>query len=125
MTMAEIHALYRIFDADNELLYVGITNNPTGRMMDHLRSQWWAPRITQITFEHFGDRGELKTAERRAITTEGPVYNVAHAREWSQDIEDDTDAGWFIEEYGEAEPHTERERASLAAAAELMGDLLK
>ena len=114
----KVNALYRIFDADDELLYVGITNNPRGRAMDHVRLKPWARRISYITFEHFRSRDELVAAERKAVAGECPTFNVAHNRG------DITNDDWEVEEYGPEPPCTDADRASFAAAADVMGKLL-
>lgn len=124
--MAEVNALYRIFDADDGLLYIGITNNPMGRMMGHLRSQRWARRISYITFEHFNNRAELEAAERKAIIAEGSEFNVTHSHGgYSQELADEIESGYFIEEYGpEDDTYADVDRAAFKAAADVMGKLL-
>jgi hypothetical protein len=54
-------ALYRHFDADGRLLYVGIS------MQD----------IATVRIEWFYSRKEALQAELRAITTENPAHNLA------------------------------------------------
>lgn len=71
-------ALYRFYDRNETLLYVGITGNPRGRLRGHLRSQSWAKEIARATFEHFDTREKVKDAERSAIQTEHPLHNVQH-----------------------------------------------
>lgn len=115
----EVNALYRIFDADDELLYIGITNNPRSRMMDHVRTKGWARRIAYITFEHFSSRDELFATERQAVADEFPTFNVAHNR--GDDATDDT---WEIEEYGPELSCTDVDRTAFAGAAAVMGKLL-
>jgi predicted GIY-YIG superfamily endonuclease len=89
-----IHALYRAFDRNDVLLYVGITNNPRGRMHAHMRSQHWARHIKYITFEHFSTREKLKAAERSAISTEFPAYNRTYANPVEpHSLQDVVDAG--------------------------------
>jgi DNA-binding XRE family transcriptional regulator len=67
--------LYRFFDADDRLLYVGITENPVIRAGGHrLSSPWWTQAV-RMTMERFGTRVEAWEAETRAITDECPLYN--------------------------------------------------
>lgn len=77
--MSDTHVLYRFFDADDTLLYIGITKNPVNRFKGHQYDKSWFKHVTRSTMEHFGSRAELMAAEIRAIRTERPKYNRAHA----------------------------------------------
>lgn len=70
-------ALYRCFDADDELLYVGISKDPAERWKQHRGSAWWR-HVTMRTVEWYDDRAAAERAERKAIQSEGPRYNVQH-----------------------------------------------
>lgn len=71
------HALYRLFDGSGDLLYVGISLSALERMSAHRsRQPWWAD-VASIELENYPTRQEVLTAERRAIRTEHPRYNVA------------------------------------------------
>lgn len=67
--------LYRFWDRD-KLLYVGISINAYARAQEHKRSSAFYPRATHVTFEYFSSREEVEAAERIAIQTEDPIYNV-------------------------------------------------
>lgn len=71
------HTLYRMYDVDGMLLYVGLTNDPAGRFRGHSAKDWWE-EVASITLEHHCDREDLKFAELEAIETEFPLYNRAH-----------------------------------------------
>lgn len=71
--------LYRFYDADDNLLYIGITNNPRVRFSQHNASKHWFKHVTRSTMEHFATRQELEIAEIAAIQSERPKYNLAHA----------------------------------------------
>lgn len=73
------HALYRFRAADGTLLYVGITINPGRRWRAHQRREWWH-EVASITVEKHPDRAAVLAAERAAITSESPRYNVTHNR---------------------------------------------
>ena len=75
-----MNILYRFYNSLGQLLYVGITNNPTVRFRDHKNSREWWPVVVMITMERFGSRDQLIYAERRAIATEDPLHNIAHNR---------------------------------------------
>lgn len=71
--------LYRIYDADERLLYVGISNNLDGRMSKHRRRDWWRDaRYMEVRW--FDDRTSALSAERHAIRDEDPIYNVTRPR---------------------------------------------
>lgn len=78
MTTDQAHVLYRMYSADNRLLYVGITNNPTTRFASHQQDKWWWDTVELIRLENFGSRAELRQAERDAIKAELPLHNVTH-----------------------------------------------
>lgn len=74
-----VHVLYRFFNSADELLYVGITNNPPLRFGCHqIQKSWWSD-VATIKMQHYGDRGELIAAECQAIRNERPRYNIIQA----------------------------------------------
>lgn len=72
-------ALYRHFDDQGRLLYVGISKHPTQRLSEHERASDWAPLISRIEIEWHDTRGDAETAEVHAIRHERPKFNRAHA----------------------------------------------
>lgn len=75
-----MNVLYRFFDAEGVLLYVGATTNPALRFDNHSRAQPWWPEVATITLQHCFDWDELDTEETRAIRTENPKYNQVHSK---------------------------------------------
>lgn len=75
-----VYALYRFFDADDVLLYVGLTTNPPERLKKHRGEKPWWPEIAQMHVEYHPTVAALKEAERNVIATEKPRYNVQHNR---------------------------------------------
>lgn len=71
-------ALYRFFDTDDQLLYVGISSNPSIRFRDHGRSKDWWSEVASITLEHWPSRQAALDAEKQAIISERPRWNAAH-----------------------------------------------
>jgi hypothetical protein len=67
-------ALYRHFDKDGRLLYVGISVNVLQRTHEHRASHWWR-KITDITIERYDSREAASAAESVAIEVEKPLYN--------------------------------------------------
>jgi len=76
--MSELHALYRFFDHDGLLLYVGITNDLGTRLSDHRRDKPWWAEVARVMVAQFESREAVLAAEKVAIRTEQPKYNVAH-----------------------------------------------
>ena len=69
-------ALYRHFDANDRLLYVGISLSPLDRLRQHRAASHWAKKITRVAVEWFECRPSAMAAELKAITTEMPLNNI-------------------------------------------------
>ena len=69
------HALYRFFDQSGALLYVGLTANPGARLNEHRGQPWWS-EVANVTLETFPSRETVTEAERTAIGSEKPRYNI-------------------------------------------------
>lgn len=76
--MSEPTTLYRFFDENDLLLYVGISGNPGRRFAQHAGDKPWWNQVALSTMEHYDDRESALRAERQAIRNECPQYNVAH-----------------------------------------------
>jgi hypothetical protein len=74
------HALYRFYDTTGALLYVGITVDAPRRFGRHSEDKPWWLEVARIDMEPFPDRDSVLVAERAAIQSEAPRYNIAHAR---------------------------------------------
>lgn len=73
--------LYRLYNDTGALLYVGIANSPKLRFGQHAESKRWWWEVTTWTIDWYGSREEAAAAERAAIVSERPAYNVADAPE--------------------------------------------
>lgn len=73
-------ALYRHFDADGKLLYVGISLSPTYRLSQHRDASLWFTQIVRVEIAWFDTREGAMAAEQSAIQAEKPLHNVMHAR---------------------------------------------
>lgn len=71
------HELYRFYDVQGELLYVGITGNIQNRMGQHRATQAWWDLVGTMTVQRFDSRKESEIAERTAIRDESPIFNTA------------------------------------------------
>lgn len=69
--------LYRHFDENEGLLYVGISLSTFNRLSQHKDHSGWFKKIKNVTIEHFETREEAMAAERKAIKSENPKFNIA------------------------------------------------
>jgi len=90
-----VFTLYRFFDAESTLLYVGQTVNARARLRNHERKKDWFPSVTKITTERFPDAETLTAAETAAIRNEKPAHNVAHNRAARREVKN---ASWMQDE---------------------------
>jgi predicted GIY-YIG superfamily endonuclease len=72
-------ALYRFFDADGQLLYVGVSAEPFRRWASHTERHWWKKAVKFAIVWH-PDEAAARAAERSAIQVEAPLHNVHGVR---------------------------------------------
>lgn len=85
-TLAVPHYLYRCFDADGHLLYVGVARDIAARMFHHLHlcnagkqpNGTLRRHMADYTVERFSTKVEARAAERAAIHIEAPLLNKQH-----------------------------------------------
>ena len=71
--------LYRLYNADDELLYVGISMSALNRIGQHKAEKTWWHEVAKITIEtHMVPRAGIEEMERQAIQAESPRYNKKH-----------------------------------------------
>lgn len=73
----DFETLYRFYDSKGQLLYVGISQSWVERLRQHHRNSEWFDQVASASFEHFSSRDEVEKAEKKAIQTEGAIYNKA------------------------------------------------
>lgn len=74
-------ALYRLYGAEDQLLYAGISHDPDGRWEIHkplYAEDSRRPAVVRRTVEWLPSRAAAEKAEIAAIKTEKPIYNVTH-----------------------------------------------
>jgi predicted GIY-YIG superfamily endonuclease len=71
--------LYRLYARSGTLLYIGIANRVLRRLSEHAREKPWWGEVANITFETHPDRQAAENAERAAIQSEQPRYNIVHS----------------------------------------------
>lgn len=67
--------VYRLFDADGDLLYIGSSINPGARFTRHKAEQPWWPQVASWALEARSSLDEARTAEQLAIAAEHPRHN--------------------------------------------------
>ena len=72
--------LYRFFDAEGQLLYIGIATEPKSRWRSHYATEWW-PKVARKTLEWHDSRKAAEEAEATAIRDEHPRYNKLHNKQ--------------------------------------------
>lgn len=75
-----VQHLYRHFDAEGRLLYVGISLSAIGRLSEHKQVSAWFWSIARVEVTAYANRRAVLKAERIAILREKPLHNVVHAR---------------------------------------------
>ena len=71
-------ALYRWYDEADLLLYVGISDELTGRVSAHVDGSSWMDFAARSTITRYADRDEAAATEIEAIKTERPLFNQVH-----------------------------------------------
>ncbi|MFE9448308.1 GIY-YIG nuclease family protein [Streptomyces sp. NPDC006739] len=109
-------ALYRAFDADGALLYVGITDSPTVRFKQHQTTAEWWPLMVLREVEWLNTRSEAEQTEAKAIKAEAPKFNrsTGHGPEY-EPLALPSDVASFVPS-AKTRRDIRRHRKSLAAA---------
>jgi hypothetical protein len=68
--------LYRYFNEQGVLLYVGISTHTAERASKHKRISSWWPLWKKCTRTTYPTRVEARQAEKQAIRSEKPLHNV-------------------------------------------------
>jgi hypothetical protein len=71
-------ALYRYFDADDLLLYIGVSDRLRIRTGDHIAGSSWMDFAVRSTIERHPTRAVALETEESAIKAEHPLFNHQH-----------------------------------------------
>jgi hypothetical protein len=71
-------SVYRYFDGNNLLVYVGITSRGIKRNREHNDVKSWWQYVVRQEVEHFDTRSEAAARERALIREYRPPYNIQH-----------------------------------------------
>lgn len=75
MPELERTALYRLYDAEGRVLYIGISALPKARWERHSLIQTWWHLVARKSVEWYEDRPSALDAEAAATATEKPLYD--------------------------------------------------
>lgn len=75
-----VQHLYRHFDAEGRLLYIGVSLSAIGRLGEHKQNSDWFWMIARVEVTAYASRRTVLKAERLAIQREKPLHNIMHAR---------------------------------------------
>ena len=72
------HYVYRIYDTDRRLIYVGSSGNLAQRLRMHGYgyTTWWAPQAAKVVAKVYRSKVEATSAELLAIRNERPRWNI-------------------------------------------------
>lgn len=71
-----VAALYRPYDADDNLLYVGITNNLARRQWQHMATATWSKFADRLEVDWWTSADGLGRAEQEEIQRHQPLWNM-------------------------------------------------
>ena len=69
-------ALYRAYNGDGVLLYLGISSCAFRRLSQHLATSQWRYELASVNVQWFEGRAEAEAAEVQAIHAEHPLFNL-------------------------------------------------
>lgn len=67
--------MYKLYDAIDSLLYVGMSRRVRQRLRQHARNQDWWPQVADIEILYFDAYEDAERWERHQITWLRPVHN--------------------------------------------------
>jgi predicted GIY-YIG superfamily endonuclease len=70
--------VYRLYDADDNLLYVGLSDVPEKRTKTHKHRRDFSAPPVRTTLTEYASREEAAAAERAAIESELPLHNITY-----------------------------------------------
>lgn len=88
------HYVYRCYDDDGRLVYVGCTSNLNLRLRAHGYDEfsWWSGQVVKVKAKVYPDVEAGRRAEKQAIWTEHPRWNVK--QRWECNRSDWTEADY-------------------------------
>lgn len=68
-------SVYKCFDEDGALLYVGVGDTALVRIKSHQKEKAWFDEVVNITISKYEDRATALAEEIRSIREDKPVFN--------------------------------------------------
>lgn len=84
--MSQPTTLYRFYDAEWRLLYVGISWNPRERFGQHEDGKPWWQYVAFVRVDHYSTREAATHAERDTIREERPPFNTVAQNRYVRQI---------------------------------------
>ncbi len=80
----EKQAIYRFYDADSVLLYIGLSYCPFNRYGQHKElASWFSERVALMKIEWVGGRDTVEVLEKAYIAAENPLFNKVRKKHWT------------------------------------------
>lgn len=82
------YVVYRLFDGDGRLIYVGCSRSLETRIYTHVKKSWFGWAIHRVGVQLAPDRATALAMESEAILTENPRWNLTGRkprRDWTLD----------------------------------------
>jgi DNA-binding transcriptional regulator YiaG len=98
-----MYKLYRLYDENGILLYVGVCQNVQARLLMHKHSKPWFRNVVDIEIESYENKNAALLAETKAIVNERPQFNTQKVPKNS------SSAGHWIKKIREARGETQAE----------------
>lgn len=111
-------AVYRIYNADDELLYVGITNDLVIRWIGHRSDKvWWRREAHRYDVRWYPNRDLAAAQEKHAIMSERPKHNSLYRQPPLSPVQPKQPGAYSVKEIAQRfrfSPKTVREMAARA-----------
>lgn len=72
------HFVYRHYDDEGRLLYVGCTVDPKTRLLGHQQNSWWFSQSVRVRQTVYPNKLHALRVEQETIAAERPIWNVRH-----------------------------------------------
>lgn len=74
--MSRDYYVYRVYDVEDQLLYIGVTGDMKRRRWEHERRAWWRREAHRWEVDGPFDKIHAHQVETAAIRAEDPIHNV-------------------------------------------------
>lgn len=105
------HFVYRCYDRDGNLIYVGCSVAPIQRMEQHRANTWWFDQVERIRYVVYPNKDYALYKEREAIGAENPRWNIKGRNHDAFDLADYRDIHCAMAQNGASGKRLEAVRA--------------